>query len=199
MSDTRDHIVQEAGKLFLQRNYGSVSIQDITKAVGMTKGALYHHFASKEQVFDAVARLLISSFALDYVVLPQNSLKGFYTGLARQVLERRRPDELGAQASALAYGTNVYNLLWDAMRLLPDFRAVKEDLDRQEAEAWVRAVVGAIDRGEIRGALDAPRIARLFTTVADGVGIQQALSGQPLAMVGEILELWDALYASLRP
>lgn len=48
MSDTKDDILEAATKLFLQRSYDAVSIKDITEAVGVTKGAFYHHFSSKE-------------------------------------------------------------------------------------------------------------------------------------------------------
>ena len=64
MNATRAHILQVAGRLFLQSNYDGVSIQAITRAVGMTKGALYHHFTSKEQLFEESDTLLnvVNSF-----------------------------------------------------------------------------------------------------------------------------------------
>jgi len=59
MNETRAHLLRVAGRLFLQSNYYGVSIQDITRAAGMTKGALYHHFTSKEQLFEEVAHNLV--------------------------------------------------------------------------------------------------------------------------------------------
>lgn len=54
MSDAKDDILEAATKLFLQRSYDAVSIKDITEAVGVTKGALYHHFSSKEELLGEV-------------------------------------------------------------------------------------------------------------------------------------------------
>ena len=54
MNDTREFIIDEAYKLFLQQSYEAVSISTISEAIGLTKGALYHHFTNKEDLFKAV-------------------------------------------------------------------------------------------------------------------------------------------------
>ena len=191
MNDTREHIIQVAGKLFLQRNYDGVSIQDITKAVGMTKGALYHHFISKEQVFEEVARNLVGSSHTDFSVLPKDSLRGFYTTLVETIRAREDGD-------AQAFGINVYNLLWDAVRLLPGFRASMESYNALERAAWSQAIQSAIDRGEIRKGLDADKLAKIFMSVPDGVSITSMLQGGPTSVHGDVHDLWDSLYNSLK-
>lgn len=198
MSDTREHIIQVAGRLFLQRNYDGVSIQDITKAVGMTKGALYHHFTSKEQLFEEVAHNLVANFLTDFSTLPKDSLRGFYCALAENLLSREETAQKAQLPNILDSGINFYNLLWDAMRLLPGFRASMESFNALELSAWTEAIQAAIDRGEIRGGLDANRLARIFTSVADGVGITSMQKGGQHVMYGEILGLWETLYQSLK-
>jgi AcrR family transcriptional regulator len=47
-------ILSAAEKLFLARNYADVSMDDIAEAAGVTKGALYHHFASKKALYLAM-------------------------------------------------------------------------------------------------------------------------------------------------
>jgi AcrR family transcriptional regulator len=54
MNDTKEYIIDQAYTLFLSHSYEAVTISDISKAVGLTKGALYHHFINKEEVFKAV-------------------------------------------------------------------------------------------------------------------------------------------------
>ncbi|WP_348788738.1 ScbR family autoregulator-binding transcription factor [Leifsonia sp. NPDC080035] len=51
---TRDAIVRGAAEVFRDRGYGLASIADIASAAGMTKGALYFHFASKDELARAV-------------------------------------------------------------------------------------------------------------------------------------------------
>ena len=48
-------IVDEALKLFVEKGYDNTSIQDILSNLGgLSKGAIYHHFKSKEEIFVAV-------------------------------------------------------------------------------------------------------------------------------------------------
>src|SRR5574341_1294894 len=47
-------IVSSAEALFLRKNYADVTIEDIAEPVGVTKGAVYHHFPSKESLYVAM-------------------------------------------------------------------------------------------------------------------------------------------------
>jgi AcrR family transcriptional regulator len=199
MHETREHIIQVAGRLFLQRNYDGVSIQDIIRAVGMTKGALYHHFTSKEQLFEEVAHHLVGSSHTDFQALPAHSLRAFYTTLAANFRSREEAVQRPRLSNAQDSGINVYNLLWDAVRILPGFRASMKSFHALEHSAWAGAVQAAIDRGEIRGELEAGQIARIFMSVPDGVSITSMLMGGPASVNEEVLGLWDTLYQSLKP
>ena len=50
MHENRQHIIDQATQLFRQKGYSATSINEIIGACGVTKGALYHHFQSKEQL-----------------------------------------------------------------------------------------------------------------------------------------------------
>jgi AcrR family transcriptional regulator len=51
---TRERLLGEARRLFRERGYAATSLEQIAEAAGVTKGAIYGHFSSKED-------LLISS------------------------------------------------------------------------------------------------------------------------------------------
>ena len=52
---TVERILDVSQRLFLEKGYDSTTIQDIVdKLGGLTKGAVYHHFKSKEEIMDAV-------------------------------------------------------------------------------------------------------------------------------------------------
>lgn len=52
---TEERILDAAERLFLEKGYEGTTIQDIVDALGdLTKGAIYHHFKSKEEIVDAV-------------------------------------------------------------------------------------------------------------------------------------------------
>lgn len=52
--DRRQHILREAARLFVQKGFDGASMRDIANATGILVGSLYHHFASKEEMFMAV-------------------------------------------------------------------------------------------------------------------------------------------------
>lgn len=47
---TRDLILEEALKLFSERGIKETTVRDIARAVGITEGAIYRHFESKDQI-----------------------------------------------------------------------------------------------------------------------------------------------------
>ncbi len=49
--DTRELIIQNSFILFLKKGIKEVSINEIIKSCDLSKGAFYHHFESKEQVY----------------------------------------------------------------------------------------------------------------------------------------------------
>ncbi|NUW37908.1 TetR/AcrR family transcriptional regulator [Nonomuraea sp. SMC257] len=53
---TRRTLLREGRRLFAAHGYGAVGLAEIVRAAGVTKGALYHHFASKADLFRAVLR-----------------------------------------------------------------------------------------------------------------------------------------------
>ncbi|MDE7262512.1 MAG: TetR/AcrR family transcriptional regulator [Oscillospiraceae bacterium] len=53
--ETVEKILTAARKLFLEKGYEKTTIQDIVDQLGgLTKGAVYHHFKSKEEIMDAI-------------------------------------------------------------------------------------------------------------------------------------------------
>jgi TetR/AcrR family transcriptional regulator, transcriptional repressor for nem operon len=47
---TKEKILKKSGVLFNTKGYKATSISDITEATGFTKGAIYRHFKSKEEL-----------------------------------------------------------------------------------------------------------------------------------------------------
>ena len=53
-TSTREHILQEADRLFYQRGFEGTSFADIAAAVGISRGNFYHHFKTKDEILDTV-------------------------------------------------------------------------------------------------------------------------------------------------
>jgi AcrR family transcriptional regulator len=50
MVDSRQEILRTAARLFQQRGYDATSMNDVAAALKLSKGGLYHHFQSKDEI-----------------------------------------------------------------------------------------------------------------------------------------------------
>ena len=95
---TRKAILQAAHDLFVQQGYHGTSMRQIAQRAGIALGGLYNHFASKEDVFQAV----FFTYHPYHEVLPMitesqgNTLDEVVQDAARRMLEvvEGRPDFL---------------------------------------------------------------------------------------------------------
>ena len=74
---TVEKILDVAQKLFLEQGYEQTTIQDIVNNLGgMTKGAVYHHFKSKEEIINALADKMFLENNPFSIVKNRNDLNG---------------------------------------------------------------------------------------------------------------------------
>jgi AcrR family transcriptional regulator len=62
---TRGQLIQVATRLFAEHGYESTSIEAVLTAAGVSRGALYHHFAGKEALFEAVVAAVSDQVTLE--------------------------------------------------------------------------------------------------------------------------------------
>ena len=61
-ADTRRALVTAARRLLSKRGYAATSLDDVCERARVTKGALYHHFRNKEDLFAAVLEEVEADF-----------------------------------------------------------------------------------------------------------------------------------------
>ncbi|MGG3160611.1 helix-turn-helix domain-containing protein [Geobacillus stearothermophilus] len=66
MDERRVRFIETAMKLFAEKGYHATSIQDLVEAWGISKGAFYHHFASKEELLLEVLRYYSEKMVADF-------------------------------------------------------------------------------------------------------------------------------------
>ena len=67
---TRQQLLQAARELFSTRGYADVSINEICERAGVTKGAFYHHFSGKDQVYRSLFTAHLDLYLESHYQLP---------------------------------------------------------------------------------------------------------------------------------
>jgi AcrR family transcriptional regulator len=73
--ETANRILNQAMRIFLEKGYHGTSIDNITQAAGLTKGALYWHFRSKEDLLKRIIKEYEKRF-LDGLVQAVGEVQG---------------------------------------------------------------------------------------------------------------------------
>jgi AcrR family transcriptional regulator len=157
---TRSALTSAARSLFAEQGFAGVSVAEIARSAGVTTGALYHQFGSKQELFKAVYSELVN-------------------GVAAQVLRARErsgePTLLGdCEAYVAACADPAFN------RITIDGPAVigwDEILD--EAQSMINtSLIEARSRGELAEAPVAP-LARMLAAALKEAAVIIATADHP--------------------
>ena len=92
---SRDAIVEAAARLFLERGFGAVSMDELAEAAGVARRTLYNQFTSKEEIFREmllrVSRDLESAFPPG--IETQGDVEDVLRLVARMILELHKNRE----------------------------------------------------------------------------------------------------------
>jgi AcrR family transcriptional regulator len=165
MHDTKEYIIDQAYKLFLSHSYEAVTINDISKAVELTKGALYHHFINKEEVFKAVIDKYLK-FDMIGTGVKYESLLQF---INRSIDDTKHivSNTIGDNLSFVPI--NHISLLIDALRHYSGFESDNELFINKQIEAIKSVMHLAAENGEIREDLDIEITALNFFSISLGL------------------------------
>lgn len=160
--ETRRRILVEATRLFAGQGYHGTTMADIAAAIGKTQGAIFHQFASKEEILYAVVDRLAKGFRVY-----SDALKGpggddpFATVLEVMTVHFRKQPEAtvclavlatefaGSDAPILEKIRKVYDSFVDPFTLvLKDRKDVNDP--RSAAIAFIGAVQGIAIQGLLR-------------------------------------------------
>lgn len=185
-SRNRIALVKAARKLFAARGYASVSVEEIAAAAGLTKGAIYHQFNDKKDVFraacEAVLRDLVGAIvggvadrahhSLDEIVTGGELLFDAYeSGEARRLLLLDAPTVLGADEWTLMHAPLRTELAEHALGHLADAGLISRRVIPMMAHLLFGAFMqGVLQVAAAKDAKSASRLARnAYRRLAEGL------------------------------
>jgi len=92
---TRAALIETARRLFAERGYAHVPADEIVTAAGVTRGALYHHYADKQDLFRAVFEELEQEVTAEIaaaIAAAPDPATGMVVGVGRLLDICQRPD-----------------------------------------------------------------------------------------------------------
>ncbi|MDX2431803.1 MAG: TetR/AcrR family transcriptional regulator [Bacteroides sp.] len=201
MSDTKTHILMVSLKLFLQKNFKEVTMKDIVRETGLSKGAFYHYFESKEKLFyEIIDYFFAAILEFDFKQLPNDSLHDFYHANAAQLNTLRFEFLMNENGDSKDFITlNFFALLFDAFKLFPEFRSQMEAYHEKERKAWAAVIKTARSSGEIQSPLSDEQIAQIFLFTSDGLTMNLTMESNTADLDKRLASLWDNFYKTLKP
>jgi AcrR family transcriptional regulator len=182
---TRQKIIAAAVDLFRGVGYDATSLGDIIDRVGVTKGALYYHFDSKESLARAIiadgATAVTEAFAA-IVSSPAPAFENMIHGVF-VVADLVRSDPLAGAAVRLA-------------RALGEFNEASGAYD-----GWLQALSAqtaqAKDQGDLRDDVDPVVVAELVLAAVLGAELLSNATSRGAHLRSRLTRAWDVLLPAI--
>lgn len=197
MKDTKDLILKTAYNMFLYNNYEAVTINSIIKAAGLTKGALYHYYISKEELFKAVVDKYMIENSTD-ISVEFLTLKEFIQYMID--LNKRKLTNLIVENPNPHHEVplNYLSITLAALHYYPNFIKKGVGFYRNQVGRWENSLKKAIENGEIRDDIDIDATTALFLNIGSGTGWNMITSGSLTGTLDNIEKQYWELYKHIK-
>lgn len=169
---TKDNITITAMRLFLLNGYKNVSLVDVAKEAGITKGGIYHYFDSKESLLQAAVHHLLDRFEAKYSDLFGGS--GSLKAILSSIIVDREFELFLERLLDIKQGDYRDNHASLALEVIHTFPGFQERLDRnhlkllQELEQKVKT---AQEKAEVRSDIETHTLAIIVLSVMSGQNV----------------------------
>jgi AcrR family transcriptional regulator len=179
---TREAIVAGAAEIFEEYGYGSASLNQVSRAAQVTKGALYFHFQSKEDL----ARAVIEE---QHRLVVQDSGK---------IMAEKRPALESMVLMCRAFGLRLVHepVVRAGIRLTLEATAFGHAV-QQPYEEWIHTMGQLATRGQregkIRASVDPEMLARYIVASFTGVQMVSSVLTDRIDIMQRIEDMWIIL------
>ncbi|QEW00920.1 TetR/AcrR family transcriptional regulator [Microbacterium caowuchunii] len=154
----RDRVLEVAVQLFNEQGYDATSVADLAQRLGLTKSALYHHFASKEELLSVALDQALGG--LEAVLAEPAAQRGAALDRLRHVI-RSATDVLVSQLPSVTL----------LLRVRGNSPVEQSALERRRLfdQRVTRLVAEAQREGDVRSDVDAAVVSRLIFGMINSV------------------------------
>jgi AcrR family transcriptional regulator len=158
---TKKNILYQSFILFSTKPYDKVTFPDIEKSTGLSRGAILYHFASKQDIFNAVVEssLINRSLFIDLPIKENNPLENFILDFIKSCsITIKEMSKSGIKNTNFAY----YNIESQALYFYEQFDKLSRQMRVTEIKVWMQVIKKAQEKNEIKKTFDPQLLATLF-------------------------------------
>jgi TetR/AcrR family acrAB operon transcriptional repressor len=194
-AETRNSILDAAERIFFEKGVSRTTLADIAQEAGVTRGAIYWHFANKGDLFTAM---------FDRSLLPLDELVA-----ASQ--EVREPDPLGRMRDIFIWcmrnialdeqRRRVFDILFLKCEFVEDMGPVRvrhQTNMREGIEKIERGVCNAVDKGQLPALLDTRHATTILHALFTGVLYDSLMWPESIDLEKDAERIIDSFFDVLR-
>ncbi len=191
---TRATLLKTALTLFSTRGYAATSIDDITKAARVTRGALYHHFTNKADLYNTLVEEVSASGA--NIVQQAVAEGGTFTEILKRIFTRQlayieENKEARAVMELALFKTGTHPELQSGRE-----RQIKTG--KAMIDGIAQAMQIGITNGELRNDISPTEMARSFIAFQNGVVQLWLAAPKSFSLKGSAGTFADVLLSGLK-
>ncbi len=199
--DRKTDIIIEANKLFFQKDFEKVSLNEIALNLGITKGGIYHYFDSKQTLLEEVMRFnfkMIEEVAFKSISESTNTKEAifnfFNVGEMAQEIEDYASEQTGISSisnEAEKYYYFIFNI------------AIKNEGSKKEIKQLYQKSIDLIAtilkkgqlEGDVKESLDADIVALQFVALLEGLMLFEVFNVGDLKEKAKLIitQLWEQI------
>jgi AcrR family transcriptional regulator len=164
--DRRSRILDAAERCFVRSGFHRTTMQEVAAEAGMSPGNLYRYFPSKDAIVIGLTERDRSNVARDFATF--DSGDDFMTSFVK--IGRKHFEEEPREKAIMCLE------IWAESARNPSFAKVCAEFEQFVIARLSEVLRQARDRGEIAAEVDPEAVARLISTLADGLFVRRAIA-----------------------
>lgn len=169
LMETKELIIETAFIAFVDYGYDRVSLNQIIKSTGLTKGAFYHYFSSKDELITEVMHTYFFKHlqnTMDFVEVENQSFRERMNIVLNNALNidiRLKSDpkrELGKD--------DFLKLLWESMNLNEEMKKMNHQYQMNIIKLMTRVIESGKRENAVREDIDAESVAKMMVSSVRG-------------------------------
>ena len=117
--NTKDNLIEESLKVFLECGYDNFSMRDVSKKVGIKQPTMYYHFKDKLDLFRECIRYFFEKWYV-WLAASSNEVVDLQTLIYNTCMSFGMDDNIVEQLYGVKTVTGQYRLIFDAMTYCPE-------------------------------------------------------------------------------